>query len=102
MYLASRWPPERMREISASELAPSIGFLAGGVDRRQDDAVGIVEAIGKILEEARQTRVTMRLVHRDDAALARFAGCPQHGLDLHRMVAVVVEDRNAVPGRPSA
>ena len=40
----------------------------------------------------------MRLDHGDDAAARAGAGRFQHGGDLHRMMAVVVVDRDAVPG----
>jgi hypothetical protein len=44
-----------------------------------------------------ETREAVRLMHGDDAALAGFARSLQHGLDLDRMVSVIVEDADAVP-----
>ena len=71
--------------------------LAGGIDRRHDDRIGIVEAGGEFVEQIAQARETMRLGDRDDAARRGVARGLEHRLDLDRMVAVVVEDIDAVP-----
>src|SRR5690606_16860932 len=66
-------------------------LLAGRIDRSEDDAVGIIEAVCEILEEAGQASIAVRLMHGDDTARAGFASSPQHRLDLDRMMAVIVE-----------
>ena len=66
--------------------------------RRDDDAVGILEAGGELVEQVAHARVAMRLDHGDDAAACAGAGGLQHRGDLHGMMAVVVVDGDAVPG----
>lgn len=43
-------------------------LFACRIDRRDHDRVGIVEAAGEFLEEARHAAVAVRLVDGDDAA----------------------------------
>ena len=83
----------------ASELwsMPSIGCLARRVERRDDDAVGILEAGGELGEQVAHARVAVRLDHGDDAPARAGPGGLQHGGDLDGVVAVVVVDRHAVP-----
>ena len=45
--------------------------LARRVERRDDDAVGVLEAGGELAEEVAHARVAVRLDHGDDAARAR-------------------------------
>src|SRR6266700_288822 len=71
--------------------------LAGRIDLRDDDRIGVVEAGAELLEQRLQTGIAMRLHHGDDLAVGRFARGLQHGRDLHRMVAVIVDHRDAVP-----
>ena len=47
------------------------GRLAGRVERRHDDAVGVAEAGAELAEEIVHARVAMRLDDGDDAARAR-------------------------------
>ena len=72
--------------------------FAGRIDVRDDHRVGVVEAGAELLEQRRKPRIAMRLHHGDHLALGRFARGLEHGGDLHRMVAVVVDDGDAVPG----
>ena len=85
-----------MRLTSSSCVTPSIGCLARGIDRRDDDGVGVVEAGGEIVEQVVEARVAVRLHHGDDIALAPTAAppCSTDG-DLDRVVAVVVDDGDA-------
>ena len=46
-------------------------ILAGRIDRRHDDRVGIVEAGGELVEQVVQAREAVRLGDGDDAALGR-------------------------------
>ena len=87
--------------LEAGDEAVAVGardrLLAGRVDRRDDDRVGIVEAGAELVEQGREARVAVRLHHGDDLPVRRGAGGLQHRGDLDRMVAVIVEDRDAVP-----
>ena len=71
--------------------------FAGRIDIGDDHRVGIVEAGAELLEQRLQPRVAVRLHHGDDLALGRFARRLQHRRDLDRMMAVVVDDGDAVP-----
>ena len=72
--------------------------LARRIERRDDDAVGVLEAGGELVEQVAHARVAMRLHHRDHAPARAGARRLQHGGDLDGMVAVVVVDGDAVPG----
>src|SRR5258707_5435438 len=71
--------------------------LAGRIDVRDDHGVGVVEAGRELLEQRCQAGIAVRLHHGDQLAPARLARRAQHGGDLHWMVAVVVDDRHAIP-----
>src|SRR5499427_7698064 len=71
--------------------------LARRIDVRDDHGVGVVEAGRELLEQRCQAGVAVGLHHGDHLALARLARGTQHGGDLHRMVAVVVDNRHAIP-----
>ncbi len=71
--------------------------FAGGIDVGDDHGVGVVEAGAEFLEQRLQARVAMRLHHGDDLACGAFARGAQHGGNLHGMMAVVVDDGDAVP-----
>ena len=71
--------------------------FAGRIDMRDDDRVGIVEAGAELLEQSRQPRVAMRLHDGDHLALGQFARRLQHRRDLDRMVAIIVDNGDAVP-----
>ncbi len=85
----------------AGDQAVAVGardrLLARRVDGRHDDGVGVVEAGAEGLEQGVQPGVAMRLHHRDHLALGRLAGGLEHRRDLDRVVAVVVDHRDAVP-----
>ena len=51
-------------------------LLAGRIDRRTIDGVGVVEAGGEFVEEIVQAGVAVRLGNRDDAALAERRARP--------------------------
>ena len=74
-------------------------LLARRIDRRDDRDVGIVQAGAELLEQIAQARVAMRLHDGDDRAGEGLARRLQHGGDLDRMVAVIVDDGGAVPLR---
>ena len=71
--------------------------LTRRVDGGDDHRVGVVEAGAEILEQRLKPGVAVGLHDGDDPAVGRGAGRAQHRLDLHRVVAVIVEDRRAVP-----
>ena len=71
--------------------------LAGRIDVGHDHGVGVVEAGAELLEQFLQPRVAMRLHHRDHPAVGGLARRPQHRRDLDRMMAVIVDDGDAVP-----
>ena len=82
---------------SACLSTPFIGGFAGGIDVGDDHAVGVVEAGGEGVEQRSQTGIAVRLHDRDHLAGRRAARGVQDRADLDRMMAVVVEDRDAVP-----
>ena len=73
------------------------GLLAGRIDRRDDDKVGVVEAGAELLEQIVQPRIAVRLHHRDHLALGAFAGGAQYRGDLDRMMRVIIDNDRAVP-----
>ena len=72
------------------------GVFASGKNVCDADHIGVVEAGAEIIEQAVQTRVPMRLVDCDHAALCGLAGSFQHGCNLNRMMPVVVDDRDPI------
>src|SRR5262252_8125756 len=74
------------------------GGLAGRIDMGNDDAVGVVKAGAERLEQRMQAGVAVRLHHGDHLALGGFAGSAEHRCDFDRVVAVIVDHRDAVPG----
>ena len=70
--------------------------LAGGVNVGDQDSVGIDEAGRELVLNVAQPRVAMRLHDGDHLAAACGARGAQDGGDLHRMVAVIVDHRDAV------
>ena len=76
---------------------PSIGASPAGIDRRHDHGVGIVEAGAELVEQVAQARIAVRLDDGDDPALGDRARGLEHGGDLDRVVAVIVDDLDAVP-----
>ena len=72
--------------------------LAGGIDVGDQHRVGFVEAGAELGEEILQPRIAVRLHHGDEPAGGRRSRRTQHGGDLHRVVAVIVVDVDAVPG----
>ena len=71
--------------------------LAGRIDFGDDDRVGIIEAGAEFLEQRLQPGEAMRLHHGDDLAIGGFPRRPQHGRDFDRVMAVIVDDGDAVP-----
>ena len=66
--------------------------FACGVDRCDQNRVGIMEAAAEILEQVGQARVSMRLDHRHDLALGGLARGREDSTNLNRMVPVIVDD----------
>jgi hypothetical protein len=94
---ARRWPNFLRPSTRASRSTPSIGCLAGRVDVGDDHGVGVVEARAELGHQVAQAGVAVRLDHGDDLAVRRHgAGGLQHGGDLDRVVAVVVDHADAV------
>ena len=71
--------------------------LAGRIDLGDDDRVGIVEAGTKLLKQRLQPGEAMRLHHGDDLAVGGLPRCLEHRRDLDGMMAVIVDDGDAVP-----
>ncbi len=71
--------------------------LAGRIDIGDDHCIGIVETGAEIIEQRMQAGMAMRLHDGDDLAFGGGAGGLEHGGDLHRVMAVIVEDGGAVP-----
>ena len=90
-----RWPLARRPSTSASRSMPGIGCLAGGIDIGHDHGAGVVHAGAELLEQRLQAGVAVRLHHRDHVARAGLAGGLQHGHDLDRVVAVIVDHGDA-------
>ena len=88
--------PDRLRQGHVIDAVDR--QLACGIERRDDDAVGVLEAGGELGEQIAHARVAVRLDDGDDAPSRAGARRLQHGGDLDGMVAVVVVDGNAVPG----
>ncbi len=64
--------------------------------------VGLVEALGEVVEEVLRARVPVRLERHDDAAAhrrVRAARGLERGVDLGRVVAVVVDHGDVVERR---
>jgi hypothetical protein len=75
-------------------------ILARRIDIGDGDHVGLVEAGAEILEQVRQARIAVRLVNGDHPALGGLTRGLQHGGDLYRVVAVIVDDGDAAQPRP--
>src|SRR5262249_19093592 len=71
--------------------------LAGGVDLGRDHRVGIVEAGAELVEEVMEAGEAMRLDDRDHLARGDRPPRLQYRRDLDGVVAVIVEDVDAVP-----
>ena len=71
--------------------------LAGGVDIGYQHRVGVVEAGAEPVEQLGEPRVAVRLNDGDHLAFGDRPRRLQHRGDLDRVVAVIVDDRDAVP-----
>ena len=71
--------------------------FASGIDIGDDDRIGVIETGREFIEQRMEPRVAMRLHDGDHLPFCRGARGAQHGGDLDRMVAVIVEDAHAVP-----
>ena len=78
-------------------IAPGTGdrIFARGINLGDADHIGLVETGAEILEQAGQARIAMGLMHRDHAAFAGLTRGFQHGGDLDRVMAVIVDDGDA-------
>ena len=68
--------------------------LSGRIHICDDHRAGIVHAGAELVEQRVQARVPVRLHHRDHVARAGLPRRFQHRGDLHRVMAVVVDDRD--------
>ena len=71
-------------------------IFAGAVDIGQDDLVGAGEGAAEFAQEVARARVAVRLEGDEDAARHAGAGGGEDGGDFGRVVAVVVDDHDAV------
>jgi hypothetical protein len=71
-------------------------LLACGIHRRDEHHVRVVERALELLHQRLKAGVSVRLHHRDHAALGTFASRCQHRANLGRMVGIIVDDRRAV------
>ena len=72
------------------------GF-AGGINVRDNHGIGVIETGGEGVEQRLKPGVAMRLHDRDHLAPVAARAALQDRGDLDRMMAVVVEDGDAVP-----
>ena len=70
-------------------------LLAGGVDVGDEHDVGLVERARELVEEIARAGVAMRLEGDDDAPVVGALRRVERRLDLGRVVAVVVDERDA-------
>ena len=80
---------------------PGEGLLAGGVQAGYYEGVGPIEGVCEVSPQGRSPAVAVRLEHGHDAAPTALLGGGQSGPHLARVMGVVVDVRNAVPGAPS-
>ncbi len=71
-------------------------IFARAVDLGDADDIGLIETGAEIIKQRMQPRIAMRLMHRDHAAFAGLTRGAQHGGDFHRVMAVIVDDGDAV------
>ena len=79
------------------------GIFARCIDLGDPNYIGIVKTCTEVVKEAGESRVSMRLMHRDDTSIGRLPRSFQHGGNLNRVVAIVIDDSDRPPGdRPLA
>lgn len=67
-------------------------FLTGGVDRRDDHLVGVIERWRETLANRGRSGIAVGLKDGDDALISRVFGGLKRGRNLARQVGVVLED----------
>src|SRR5580698_4925946 len=72
------------------------GLLAGGVNVGEDENVGLIEGAAEVVPQRLRARIAMRLKKNQRAIELRGARRLQRRFDLHRVMAVVVNHRDAV------
>ena len=96
-----RWPWARKPFDQGGGIDALDRLLAGGIDRRHEHHVGVVEGVLEVFHQRLQPGVAMRLHDRDDAAFGAFARGGEHRADFGRVVGVIVDDRSRRrPRRP--
>ena len=70
-------------------------FFARRVYRRDQHVLCIVEAGAKILKQIGEAGIAVRLYHGDHFACRGTAWLLQYGGDLHRVMAIIVDDDDA-------
>ena len=71
--------------------------LAGRIDLGDDDVSASLKQVQNSSNSDCSRVIAMRLHHGDDPAAGGFARRLQHGGDLDRVMAVIVDDGDAVP-----
>ena len=89
-----RWPWARKALDQRVGIDAFDRLLAGGIDRRHEHHVGVVEGVLELVHQRLQPGVAVRLHDRDHAPLGAFARCREHRADLGRMMGVIVDDRS--------
>ena len=77
-------------------------LLRRGVDIEQIHVIGAMKGTCEIVHQMHGSRIPMRLENREDAFELTVAGCRQSGPNLGRMVAIIVDDRDASFSLPAA
>ena len=92
----STWPATRSARASERPSAATIGCFARRVDLGQQHRIGLAEHLDEVFEAIARAAVAMRLERQHDALPGeRAARGRQHRGHFHRVVAVVVDQREA-------
>ena len=73
-------------------------MLASGVDGNEFDGVGLGEGGGEIVEQVASSGVAVGLEENVNVPIATLAGGGKGGADFRRVVAIIVDDGDAVSG----
>ncbi len=76
-------------------VTPGIACSLGGINARDHHDVGRFERASELVAQRLRARITVRLKHRDDPARMPRARRLQRGADFTRMMAVIIDHREA-------